>query len=92
MCIIGKINTKTINISKESLIRYTIKQSYARHTLYSSLLPFQYRWYLNVVPLQRQSVQLLTLILIRPLHKNQIIYNLEVCFKKSGVYIQLKQT
>lgn len=59
------------------------------HTVYSILLPFQYRWYLNAIPLQRQSVQLFILTLVSLLHKNQIIYNLEVCFKKSGVYIQL---
>lgn len=85
-----KIDTKTINISEEPLIDYTIKWNCARlYCIFKFVaLSVQVVSEFSIFTKAICSTSLI-LIFICLLNKNQIIYNLEVCFKKSGVYIQL---
>lgn len=90
VCIIGRIDTKTINISEQPLIPYIIKWNCAcLYCIFKFVaLSVQVASEFSLFTKANCSTSL-NHVFIRLLNKNQIIYNLEVCFKKSGVYIQL---
>jgi len=80
VCIIGKTDTKTINISKEPLIHYTIKWNCACLYCIFKFVALSVQ-VVSEVSIFTKAVCSTSLIFIRLLNKNQIIYNLEVCLK-----------